>query len=44
MRPVRRADNSAAQVVPNIKVGMDAQNSISRLNPRDLLRKALPFI
>jgi hypothetical protein len=42
VRPARRADNSAVIVVPNVKVKMEAQNSIPPLSLHDLLPEALP--
>ena len=37
MRPVRRGDNTAILVVPNVKVKMEAQHPILPLNLHDLL-------
>ena len=43
MRPVRRAYKSAVEIVPNVKVGMEAQHSTLLLSLQDLLGKALLF-
>jgi hypothetical protein len=43
VRPARRADSSAVLVVPNVKIGMEAQHYISRLSLHDLLWKSLPL-
>jgi hypothetical protein len=38
-----RADNSAVQVVPNVKVKMEAQHSILPLSLHDLLWRSFTF-
>ena len=45
MQPARTADRSTVLAVPNIKVRMEAQHSITHLIHHDLLAKALalPF-
>jgi hypothetical protein len=43
VRPVREADKSAVEIVPNVKVGMEAQHSTTVLSLQELLRKALLF-
>jgi predicted metal-dependent hydrolase len=43
VRPGRKADNSTVQVVPNVKVRLEAQHSILPLSLNDLLRKPLPL-
>jgi len=40
----RRADNSAVLVLPNVRIWMEAQNSIYPLSLRDLLRESFTFI
>ena len=45
VRPARTVDNSAVLVVPNVKIRVEAQHSISALSPHDLLLESftLPF-
>jgi hypothetical protein len=43
VRPERTADNSAAVVVPNVKVKMEAQNCITPLSLLGLLRESFTF-
>ena len=40
----RRADSSAVLVVPNVKVRMETQHSISPLSVHDLLRESFTFL
>ena len=42
VRPERRADNSAALVIPNVQENLEAQHSISLLSLHDLLWERLP--
>ena len=44
MRPARKADNSAVQVVPNVKVRIEAKLSIPPpLSLHELLRETFTF-
>jgi hypothetical protein len=42
-RPTHRADNSAVQIAPNVKVRMEAQHSIPPLSLQDLLPESFTF-
>ena len=44
MRPERRADNSAVLAVPNVKVRMEAQHSVSDLSLHDVLRESFTLL